>query len=771
MNKWIEKNFNLILIIFILLQPVLDLVTGINIHLTQLNFTLGITTRMLFLLFICYTSTFVYQKRKNIPIYSLIAVYFIFYLIGMLTYKGSSNLFIETQGLLRVFYFPLLLVSLYSVKEHIKISKTTLFTVLLTYLLCICIPTLFNLGFKSYEITKAGTLGFFNSANEISGIISILTPIMLLIFTERKNYPLIISVSIVYLFIIMTIGTKTPLLSLAITLGFCLLWLWKKSIQKKNYKVIGISLLIVIVLSTAILLVLPKTNFYKNIKTHMDYLKVDNLGQVLEKPQLIDHFIFSQRLTFLKNKQKLYQEAPIYQKIFGIGYLKEGKETKAIEMDYFDVYYSHGILGFVLYFSIYGYILVLILKNKKKLTFSQYMLYISLLLIIFLSLFTGHIITAPAVSLLVVIILLLLETNTKKRLVFTAYDLRIGGIEKALVELVNHIDLNKYEVTIVLENKTGDFLEKVNRNIIIKEFKVSNHKNPVLRKSSNLSRQLTNAIMTASTYDFSCCYATYSFSANKLAKVFSTNNSIYIHSNYKYAYKTEQELRNFFEPRKLQQFQHLIFVSKEAKEDYLKYYPENKNKALVYNNFINIEEIKNKSNVPIEEKKNKNKKLFVFVGRLDDTSKKVGRAIKLMKNLKDCELWIVGDGPDKKLYEDIISQEKVSQQVKLLGMKPNPYPYMKQADYLLLTSDYEGFPVTYLEGLILKKPFLTTFPVSDDTIEIGKDYGNIIPLGEQEMFQEVKKIMAKKQVIKAIDLEKIQNNRMKRLEKVFDEVR
>ena len=53
---------------------------------------------------------------------------------------------------------------------------------------------------------------------------------------------------------------------------------------------------------------------------------------------------------------------------------------------------------------------------------------------------------------------------------------------------------------------------------------------------------------------------------------------------------------------------------------------------------------------------------------------------------------------------------------------------MKGADYLILTSNYEGFPVVYLEGLALKKKLITTIKVSDDMIKIGKNYGEVIPL-------------------------------------------
>lgn len=768
MQKIIKNNFNKILSIFILMQPILDLITGICIHKLNINFTIGIIIRIIFLIFVMITSTFVYKKTKNIAYYLIFLIYSICYLIGVIILKDSS-IFKEVQGLIKVFYFPLLLVSLYSIKDEIKISKMVLVSTLITYLLLIFIPNIFNLGFKSYEITKAGALGFFNSANEISGIISILTPIMILIFKEQKKYFVIIITMILYLAVILSIGTKTPLLSLIITVVFAILWLWIKNIKKKNYKVLIGTFGIILILLMLIISIIPKTNFYKNIETHLDYLEVDNITEVFEKPKLVDHFIFSQRLTFLSKKQKDYNKATTYQKIFGIGYLKKQKSSKMVEMDYFDIYYSHGVVGLIIFFLPYIYILYKIFNNRKKLDFSQYMLYVSLFLIIILSLFTGHIIIAPAVSIIVIMIILMLE-NKKKTLLFTAYDLNIGGIESALVNLVNQIDKDKYNVCIILEKKEGIFLDKVNKDINILEYKVSNHKNKIFRKITNYTKRILFTIFNYNNYDFSCCYATYSYSANKLAKIASKNNSIYIHSNYKYVYKTEKEVKEFFDSRKLEEFKHIIFVSNESRNDYLNYYENLKDKTLVFNNFINVDQIIKKSTGKIDINKKKNSKLFVFVGRLDDSSKKLKRAINIVKNIENINLWIVGDGPDKNLYENFVIKNKLSNRVVFLGKKENPYPYMQQADYIILTSEYEGFPVVYLESIVLNKKLITTIPVSDDILTIGNNYGYVISKNEKQMIEEVKNILRENKKNKKINLKEIQQERMKKLEKVFDGV-
>ena len=767
MNKVIKNNLSKIISIFILIQPVLDLITGICLHVFSLNLTIGIIIRMLFLLFIMYATTFIYKKKLSLIYYLIVAFYSIIYLINIGT---NSHLFGQVQGLLRVFYFPLLLVSFYDLKDEIKISTATLFTTLTLYLIFIFIPMTLNLGFKSYEITKSGTLGYYNSANEISGIISILTPIVFMIFNSKGKSILKVIYILLYLVVILTIGTKTPLLSLLITIGMTFIYIMIKSYKDKKYKRILSSFIIIAIGIISLIILIPKTNFYKNIKVHLDFLKVEDVTDIIDNGNLIDHFIFSQRVTFLTDRKSIYDNATFQEKLFGIGYYYNGKKDKQVEMDYFDIYLNHGIIGFIIFFSVYLYILVQTTKIKRKLNFNLYMLNVSMLLILFLSLFTGHIITAPAVSLIVVVIIMMLQNRRKKELLFSINDLRVGGIETAIINLLNNIDYKKYNVTLVMEEKTGVLLKNVNKNVKVQELKVSNNKNVIIRKGINFIRKLNFSILNYHKFDFSCCYATYSLSANKIALTASKNNSIYVHSNYRYIYKAKTAFKNFFNCRNISSFRRIIFVANEAEKDFIKIYPELKNKCLVLNNFIDPDKILKLSTEKISETHPKNKKLFVFIGRLDDSSKKVSRAINLLKSLSDVNLLIVGDGPDRKMYEDLVTKNDLSKRVTFVGQKTNPYPYIKLADYIILTSDYEGFPVTYLEAITLHKRILTTIDVSDESINIGKDYATIISMDEKEMLKDVQKELSSPRKIKDIDIKKIQEERLEKLENIFNEV-
>ena len=393
---------------------------------------------------------------------------------------------------------------------------------------------------------------------------------------------------------------------------------------------------------------------------------------------------------------------------------------------------------------------------------------VAFFLIAFLSFFTGHIITAPAVSYIAILVLMSLEKREKKDLLFTAYSFEIGGIEKALVNLLDNIDYEKNHVTVILEKKEGEFLERVNPNVNVRELKVSENKDVLVRKIINFTRKLVFKIFEYDNYDFSCCYATYSYSGNKLALTASFNNALYIHSNYGFIYPEKEEFKYFFDTRNVYEFSQLIFVSKEARKSFTDIYPELKEKCMVMNNFIDIEEIQTLSNEKNEMKKTPGKTLFVFVGRLEDASKKVTRAMNLVKEIKNTELWIVGDGPDRRMYEEYVEKNHLQKEIKFVGKKLNPYPFMKKADYVILTSDYEGFPVTYLEAIALGKNIITTVPTSDDEIDM-KDYAFIISKDEKEMVKQVEKIVKEQSTCKPCDLRKVQEARREKLELIFQE--
>lgn len=315
----------------------------------------------------------------------------------------------------------------------------------------------------------------------------------------------------------------------------------------------------------------------------------------------------------------------------------------------------------------------------------------------------------------------------RKKLLINSYNLDFGGIEKSLINLLNNLDTNKYEITLLLREKKGAFLKDLNKNIKVKEYKLSSNKIKIFRKSYNRIHLLIYPLIHK--YDVSICYATYDIPFALMTPKLAKKSIYYIHSNYTKIYD-ENNLIKFFNERKINDFDKIVFVSEESKTDLLKYY-DIKNKSYVINNLLNEEDIIKKSFQKISLPKGIN---LVFVGRLEEKSKALLRLFDIIKDM-NVNLNIIGDGPDKKVYQKYIKDNKIKN-IYLLGSKKNPYPYMKKADLFILPSYYEGFPVVCLEALILKTKVLTTIDVSVNDFYL-KDYAFVCDNNEKAIKENI----------------------------------
>jgi glycosyltransferase involved in cell wall biosynthesis len=103
--------------------------------------------------------------------------------------------------------------------------------------------------------------------------------------------------------------------------------------------------------------------------------------------------------------------------------------------------------------------------------------------------------------------------------------------------------------------------------------------------------------------------------------------------------------------------------------------------------------------------KKKNSLKFISIGRLVDQKDHL-TLLKAFNHIKDSlnfELLIIGQGINKPLIQEYININKLNKNIKVVGFKKNPYPYIKTSDALVLTSRYEGLPNVILESLVLKK--------------------------------------------------------------------
>lgn len=392
-----------------------------------------------------------------------------------------------------------------------------------------------------------------------------------------------------------------------------------------------------------------------------------------------------------------------------------------------------------------------------------------------------------------------------KKILFSAFSLDVGGIETALITLLKYL-VKDYDITLVLERKQGVFLNDLPKEIKVITYTPSSIKFSPLRKAINLFKQLNFKLKYKNKFDFSADFATYSLPSSFVARVASKNSAIWIHNNYMNFYDNNiKQYRNFFKSLKVQDFKKIVFVSDIDKKVFIAQFPELTKRALVCNNLIDYKRIQKLANekIPDEDLKKifgenylenkakldlnksiknakaqskqkidvkKNEPIFLNVGRHDEKQKRLSRIIeateKLNKNGFEFKVVLVGKGTNTKDYEKIIKEKNLNN-IIMLGAKKNPYPYFKLSDCFLLSSQFEGYPVVFVESEILGLPIITT-DVSDSKKDIDGKYGQVVENSEKGVYRGMKNFLEKGLKTEKFDPEKFNQEITKKVKKIIE---
>jgi glycosyltransferase involved in cell wall biosynthesis len=127
----------------------------------------------------------------------------------------------------------------------------------------------------------------------------------------------------------------------------------------------------------------------------------------------------------------------------------------------------------------------------------------------------------------------------------------------------------------------------------------------------------------------------------------------------------------------------------------------------------------------------KGETLFVNVGRLDPVKghRMLFQAFgRYRESNPTCRLICIGDGPYRATLTQIVAEMGLSQSVELFGYCDNPYPLLRQADALVLTSQFEAFGLVLVEAMICGVP-VVSFDCPFGPSEVLDDgrYGILVP--------------------------------------------
>ncbi|MDZ7545997.1 glycosyltransferase [Clostridium perfringens] len=315
----------------------------------------------------------------------------------------------------------------------------------------------------------------------------------------------------------------------------------------------------------------------------------------------------------------------------------------------------------------------------------------------------------------------------KKKILFIIWSFSAGGgAEKILANVVNNLDKDKYDITILEYVKFGIKEEKINNNIKLLEpiINESHNKNNWEKLKYKIIKFITfnypkiiRNLFVKDKYDIEIAFnyqiPTFLLSDDKDVKKFA-----WVHSsiedldfrNYKGKEQKRIKKRYDLQRKAFLKIDNIIAISNKTEESIRDLYPSFKDKIRKIYNGYDFEKIKFMSNENFNYKKKKNFTLL-SIGRLVEQKNfsfliEVGRILK--RENFDYEILILGTGEQKNLLEKKIIEYNLQNEIKLLGFKENPYVYIKNSDLFCLTSKAEGFPTVLVEALALGCPFITT---------------------------------------------------------------
>ncbi|MDZ5026003.1 glycosyltransferase [Clostridium perfringens] len=382
-----------------------------------------------------------------------------------------------------------------------------------------------------------------------------------------------------------------------------------------------------------------------------------------------------------------------------------------------------------------------------------------------------------------------------KRILFVIDSLNCAGAEKSLISLLNLIDYSKYNVDLQLFGYGGvlerllpkdvnllsplDYTKFSSENLKnlfteIKDVKTMRMLIARLKFSTNIRIKKRDNIektrifwgligrfieKNSTYYDIAISYSQGIPTFYVAEKINANKKIAWVNTDYRLNSKEK-----IFQERYYNLYKNIIIVSDSSKEIFLETFPKYKEKTKVIYDINNYDFIKKMSLVNEEyiEKLNQFKGIkIITLARLTE-EKRLDRVLNAAKRLKDTNIhfkWLIlGEGKLENKLKLEIKKKNLKENIILLGLKINPYPYIKACDIYVQTSDLEGFGLAIAEARMLNKPVVTTRFDAVFNQMIHEKNGLVVDMNSEAVFNGIMRLIndesLRKNIIKYLENEK-----------------
>ena len=337
----------------------------------------------------------------------------------------------------------------------------------------------------------------------------------------------------------------------------------------------------------------------------------------------------------------------------------------------------------------------------------------------------------------------------KKSVLFVVDERRMGGVSILLQDMMNNMNIDKYNIDILVLHNNGEFLVDLPENVnvifgtkyfsaidltikeaiksfniftlyrklkVVFDMKTGRIKNRIIKERKKILNKQYD-VEIAFKDGFTALFTIFGDSKKKIH---------WLHYEYKKTNPNGKYSKLFNEI--LPKFDSIVAVSEGVKNAFYDVYKIDNIKVI--ENLVDTNKIIKLSNESSEEL-NKYDMNFISVGRLHEMKgyDRLIRAIGLIKSEnklpKNFKLRIYGDGPLRKTLENLVIENKLIGYVFLMGKTKNPYKEIKKNELFILPSYYEPFGIVIVEAMTLHVPVLACSNAATEKL-INSEYNGLI---------------------------------------------
>lgn len=368
----------------------------------------------------------------------------------------------------------------------------------------------------------------------------------------------------------------------------------------------------------------------------------------------------------------------------------------------------------------------------------------------------------------------------KKSILFTIDSLHCAGAEKSLVTLLSLLDYTKYEVDLQLLGYGGELEQLLPKEVNLlpplpyTQFAALPIKKAIIRSiqkgdfaqilarikysrsirvmdTDNAKRAMllwkhTHKVIQQNPkhYDIAISYAQGFPTFYVAEKISADKKFAWVNVSYRLRGENKDFQKNYYN-----KYDKIVAVSESTKNIFLEEVPEYAGRMEVIQDINDYEFIKQMAEVGVSYTDQFEGIRILTIGRLA-AQKGYDIALEACKKLKEsgiCFRWyVLGKGPLEPDIRKYIIENNLVDEFILLGVKANPYPYIKECDIYVQTSKFEGFGIAIAEARMLDKPVVTTRFDAVFTQMIHGKNGLVVDMNAEGIYQAIIELIENKSI-------------------------